>query len=329
MWDALSLWLSLATAPSPVVVGTKAPEQLLLVGAGDIADCSVDDDEQTARLVERHLQASKNAVAFTLGDDVYPEGSLDQFRRCYEPTWGRFKERTLPVVGNHEYLTQNAAGFRAYFAEQRPADAPLWWSTDVQGQGSDGAAVRWHIVVLDSNCDKVDCQAGSPQHQFVAHDLATAAAKTADCTIAMFHHPRFSSGPHGDATAMTDLWAALAEGGVDLALSGHDHIYERFPPLDAKGQRDDAHGIASIVVGTGGRSHYPALLAHRHSAVRFSDAFGVLVLEPHRLGAKVQFVGVDGTVKDVHELRCDGHSAAAPAATSPRPNGGPSRSSSP
>jgi alkaline phosphatase len=300
----LSLVASLAGAPPEAAAVSLSPGQLALVGAGDIADCRTDDDEKTARLVEGVLAQSTGATAFTLGDNVYPDGSPAQFARCYEPTWGRFRRRTIPVVGNHEYRTPNAAGFRGAFAGRFSQDGPLWFSTDVEGKGSDGASLRWHVVVLDSDCDEVDCGAGGPQHTFLERDLRSDRARSADCTVALFHHPRFSSGPHGDATSMTELWKALQDGGVDLALSGHDHIYERFAPLLTDGSRDDAKGIASIVVGTGGKSHYPAGLARPTSVVRLDNAFGVLLVLPKKGGATLRFVDVDGGVRDVHELRC-------------------------
>jgi hypothetical protein len=306
MIRTLAIVALLACAPpsaAPPAV-KLAPGQLALVGAGDIADCKVDDDEKTARLVEGLLGQSQQAWAFTLGDNVYPDGTLDQFARCYEPTWGRFKSRTLPVVGNHDYRTDNAAGFRGTFAGRFTADGPLWWSTDVQGKGSDGTPVRWHVIALDTDCDEVDCKAGGPQHRFVVADLKSKAATTADCTVALFHHPRFSSGPHGDAAGINDLWRALVDGGVDLALSGHDHIYERFPAMNGDGAVDAARGVPSIVVGTGGRSHYPALLARAHSLVRFDNAFGVLAVLPKKGGATLRFLAVDGRVLDEHDLRC-------------------------
>jgi hypothetical protein len=103
---------------------------------------------------------------------------------------------------------------------------------------------------------------------------------------------------------MTALWKALADGGVDLALSGHDHIYERFPALRDDGTPDAARGMPSLVVGTGGRSHYPSLLARAHSVVRFADVFGVVAILPKKGGATIRFVGVDGVVRDEHELLC-------------------------
>jgi 3',5'-cyclic AMP phosphodiesterase CpdA len=303
------------TAPATTAPATTAPAttrsalqiaagQLALVGAGDIADCGNDNDDATARLVQAVLDQSPAARAFTLGDNVYPDGTLEQFARCYEPTWGRFKARTIPVVGNHEYRTPRAAGFRGTFAGRFTADGPLWLSTDVEGTGSDGAPLRWHVIVLDSNCREVGCAPGSPQHAFIESDLRSKAATTADCTVALMHHPRFSSGHHGDDEAVQPLWTALRDGGVDLVLAGHDHIYERFAPLDPAGARDDARGMVSLVVGTGGRSHYPALFARAHSALRVTDAYGALLVLPKKGGATVRFVGVDGAVHDEFDLRC-------------------------
>src|SRR5580765_3613105 len=71
----------------------------VLVGAGDIASC---DDlagaEATAKLIDKIP-----GTVFAVGDLAYPDGSEEQFANCYTPTWGRFKARTRPAPGNHEY----------------------------------------------------------------------------------------------------------------------------------------------------------------------------------------------------------------------------------
>ena len=87
-------------------------------------------------------------------------------------------------------------------------------------------------------------------------DLANHPAR---CTLAYWHHPRFSSGPHGSDETMQPVWAALVKDGADVVLSGHDHLYQRFAPLDASGRVDPAHGVREFVVGTGGGSLYPAV----------------------------------------------------------------------
>jgi alkaline phosphatase len=280
----------------PVVAG-----DLVLVGAGDIADCSTNDDDKTAVLVERVLGKSEKAWAFTLGDNVYPDGTQEEFYRCYEPTWGRFKSRTIPVVGNHDWRTANAGGFRGTFARRFTADGPLWFSVDVEGTGSDGLPARWHVVVLDSNCDKIGCAVGSPQYNWLLADLKKNA--TTKCTVAMFHHPRFSSGPHGDAEAMVPMWAALDKGGVDLVLAGHDHTYERFAALNSEGNVVAGRGIPSVVVGTGGKSHYPIISARKHSAA-VGDDFGVLQVQLDNDGWHSRFIAVGGAESDLSNGTC-------------------------
>ncbi|MDP2345939.1 MAG: metallophosphoesterase [Deltaproteobacteria bacterium] len=282
-------------------LGPVRAGDLVLVGAGDIADCATNDDDKTAVLVERVLAKSEKAWAFTLGDNVYPNGTQEEFFRCYEPTWGRFKGRTLPVVGNHDWRTANAAGFRGTFARRFTGDGPLWYSVDVEGVGSDGQPARWHVVVLDSNCDKVGCAPGSPQYKWLLADLKKNAATK--CTVAMFHHPRFSSGPHGDAEAMVPLWAALDGGGVDLVLAGHDHTYERFAALNSAGVVVAGAGIPSLVIGTGGKSHYPIISARKHS-VAVGDDFGVLQLQLDNDGWHSRFIAVGGVESDVAAGSC-------------------------
>ncbi len=317
---ALSLAFSLAAAAGSLDL---KPGQLALVGAGDIASCSVTDDEKTGALVERELARSEKMWAFTLGDNVYPNGSAEEFLKCYEPAWGKFKSRTIPVVGNHDYRQANASGFRGIFAGRFTSDSPLWHSLDVEGAGSDGTPAKWHVVVLDSNCDKVDCKKDGPQYKWLKKDLQKNAATA--CTIAMFHHPRFSSGPHGDAVEMRELWGALDDAGVDLVLAGHDHVYERFEALTKDGAEVDGRGIASIVAGTGGASHYPIVFTHDHSLVKNTEEYGVLELLLDNGGWTSAFLPVGGGPKDVHKGVCRAPTTKTlpplppPPATTPRP----------
>jgi hypothetical protein len=83
--------------------------------AGDIAYCDkkpalLSDANDTAKLVEAGLAASPDAAVLVLGDNVYQKGTAREFRDCYGPTWGRFKARTYPAPGNHEYYTAGASG---------------------------------------------------------------------------------------------------------------------------------------------------------------------------------------------------------------------------
>jgi hypothetical protein len=235
---------------------TVAPA--VLVGAGDIADCSSPNDEATAALL-----SAFGGTVFTAGDNAYPVGGADDFARCYEPSWGRYKDQTRPAPGNHDYLTPRAAGYFAYFGEAAGVTTQGYYSYDL---------ASWHIVVVNSSAD---ASVGSAQEQWLRADLA---AHPARCTLAYWHHPRFSSGPHGDFLQMDAVWEALYEAGAEVVISGHDHDYERFAPQGPSGSPDSAHGIREFVVGTGGASLGAFYRVRPNSEVRNSTTFGVLLL---------------------------------------------------
>lgn len=254
-------------------------EDPVLVGAGDIADCkALSPAAKTAKLLD-HIEGT----VFTLGDDAYESGSPREFADCYGPTWGRHKARTKPVVGNHEYRTAYASGYYDYFGAAAGDRTKGYYSYDLG---------TWHVIVVNSNCAEIaGCKAGSPQEQWVRADLA---AHPAPCTVAMWHHPRYSSGEHGDDKSMRDIWKALYDAGADVVLSGHDHDYERFAPRDADSKADPARGIRQFVVGTGGRNLYKWEHRDVDSEVRNNQTFGVFKMTLHPKGYDWEFIPVEG-----------------------------------
>jgi hypothetical protein len=262
----------------------------VLVGAGDIADCkALSPAAKTANLLDRI-----EGTVFTLGDTAYVSGTPKEFADCYAPTWGRQKARTRPAVGNHEYRTAFANGYYDYFGAAAGDRTKGYYSYDL------GA---WHVVVVNSNCGEIGgCKAGSPQEQWLRADLN---AHPALCTVAMWHHPRYSSGDHGDDKSMRDIFQALYEAGADVVLSGHDHDYERFAPQDADGRADPARGIRQFVVGTGGRELYKWKHPDANSEVKNDETFGVLKLTLHTDGYDWEFVPVEGeSFKDGGSAKC-------------------------
>jgi hypothetical protein len=268
------LLLDFRSPPPPPARGGEAS----LVAVGDIGDCDSSEDEAVARLVAR----SPGTLA-TLGDTVYESGSPQQFADCYAPAWERFRARTRPATGNHDYETDGARGYFDYFGAAAGAPDRGYYSYDL------GA---WHVVVLNSNCSGVGgCQAGSPQERWLAADLA---AHPARCTLAYWHHPRFSSGKHGDFEQMQDVWQTLYDAGADLVLNGHDHDYERFAPQTPTGDADPARGIVEFVVGTGGKGLTDIGDPRPNSAIRDDQTFGVLRLRLHPSGYDWRFVPIPG-----------------------------------
>lgn len=268
-----------ATARGMVVVAavsvTPQPTPVVLVGAGDIASCSSNDDEATAKLLDGIA-----GTVFTAGDNAYEDGSASDYANCYGPTWGRHKSRTRPTIGNHEYNTAGAGGYFGYFGSVAGDPLAGYYSYDLGG---------WHIIVLNSN---ILMNAGSAQESWLRTDLANHPRK---CTLAMWHHPRFSSGQHGSSTASQPLWQALYEAGADVVVVGHDHLYERFAPQTSDGQVDAARGIREFVVGTGGAGLYPFSNPAANSQAKNNTTHGVLKLTLYGDRYDWKFIPVAGS----------------------------------
>jgi hypothetical protein len=250
-----------------------------LLAAGDIADCTP-GAEQTAAVLDQF----PGTVA-ALGDTAYEHGSDADFANCYDPTWGRHKQRTRPTVGSHEYDTPGAAGYWNYFGAAAGEPGKGWYSYDL------GA---WHIVVLNSSCAEVGgCFEGSPQVEWLREDLA---AHPSECTAAYWHVPRYSSGQkHGDDLNYVAMWQVLYEFGVEFVMSGNDHHYERFAPQTPFGDVDLTDGIRQFVVGTGGRFLRPMTdTAPANSQARDNTTFGVLRVDLLDWGYEWEFVPVEG-----------------------------------
>ncbi len=278
-----------ARTPTPTL-----PADPVLVGAGDVATCSGTGDEATAALLDAVVASDPGATIFAAGDDAYESGTAAEFAGCYAPSWGRHKARTRPVVGNHDYLTAGAAGYFGYFGAAAGDPAEGYYSFDL------GA---WHVVVLNSNCNEVGgCKADAPQGRWLTADLA---AHPAACTLALWHHPRFTSAQSGIPPAMLPVWQSLYAAGADLVVNGHDHIYERFAPQDPVGAADPARGIREIVVGTGGRSHDRLLTLRANSEARTATTYGVLKLTLHPTGYDWEFLPVAGqSFRDAGSTAC-------------------------
>lgn len=269
---------AIAADPSSTVPGSDP----VVLAAGDIADCGTRGASLTAKVL-----SETPGTILAVGDLAYPSGRPEDFTRCYQPTWGRFKDRTYPVPGNHEYKTDEAAGYFAYWGE-RAAPAGMATPSGSRSLATSSSRSRaaagyysfdvgaWHIVALNTN---IDFSPDSPQATWLRADLRRSDAL---CKLAFFHHPIFTSGEHKGEDDLSPLLHLLNEGGVSVAISGHDHDYERFAPMDGQG-RPDPDGVRAFVAGTGG-AHLRSLAAGRTkgSEVANDDAWGVLRLVLHK-----------------------------------------------
>ena len=261
------------------VSADDAPVTVVAVG-----DTSCDQDQRAEygengwdcrdAAVANAVSAATPDAVLMLGDLQYECGTSAEFEAGFDRAWGPLVDRMYPVPGNHDYgmgcANQSTSGYAQAFGPRVGGPGQLYYSANV---GS------WHVVALDSNCDlKGDCGADSPQGRWLANDLAESDAM---CTLAVMHHPRFSSGAHGDGQMVEELWQVLASGGVDVVLAGHDHDYERFAAMTPAGEIDDS-GMPSFVVGTGGRNLRTFDGEPRPgSEYRTDELYGYLALQLH------------------------------------------------
>lgn len=290
------LWLP------PAGAGRAEGPPVTLLAAGDIAYCQpswgwrllfwlIDRPHPqpgavaTARLLDR-----LPGTILALGDLAYPHGTTEQFRDCYGPTWGRHKDRTWPVPGNHEYY-EGAAPYYAYWGPRAGQPEHGYYSFNL------GA---WHIVALNSN---IDATAGSAQERWLRADLAASKAR---CILAFWHSPVFSSGKYGDLPEMLDAYRALYEAGASVVLAAHSHNYERLGPMDPDGRADLEGGIRNFVVGTGGARLRPNEMRppRPNSEVLDASSWGLLEFTLHDDRYDWRFIPVEG-----HELQDSGSAA--------------------
>jgi hypothetical protein len=213
---------TLKSAPAP---GSTGRVQFVALG-----DSGGGGSDQSALL--KQLETVPFDFMIHVGDIAYDNGLLPEFEsrffRVYAPL---LAERPIfPASGNHEYDTDDAAPFRQVFALPEnggPAGVERWYSYD------------WgnvHFVVLDTE------RSGQAQADWLEADLT---ANKLPWTIVYGHKPPHSSGEHGDDPGFNQWFVPiLSAHHVPLVLSGHDHDYERFNPID---------GVTYIVTGGGGK----------------------------------------------------------------------------
>ena len=253
------------TSTQALAVGraTAAESLPTIVAVGDIAcppGSAVTTTTCRQASTASYASSLKPTWVIPLGDLQYQKGSLDGFRRSYDKSWGALKSISKPVPGNHEYMTSHAAGYFGYFSGAKTRGYDVF---EVGG---------WRVYRLNSNCDKISCATEKAWFEQQLRDHPTA------CTVMAMHHPRYSSGlEHGSSTIARNLWRTAYAHGVDVALAGHDHDYERFRRMDAEGVYR-GKGIVSFVSGTGGKSLYHMGRKRTNSQYFQATKFGVLQL---------------------------------------------------
>lgn len=266
------------------VATARAP---VIVAAGDIAcaDSPCEPQRRTAGLIRR---IDPKAV-LVLGDAQYPDGGYGDYLSSYHATWGRFRGRTHPTPGNHDYYTEGASGYFRYFGKRAHHKSGGTYSFNI------GA---WRVVSINTG-------RGHPESDLIERVRRNLARDRHRCDLAFFHHPAFSSGSeHGSDDRMRDLWAMLQHAGVDVVLNGHEHSYERFAQLDAEGRPNAGSGMREFVVGTGGARLYELGAGIRGSQSRIDDRHGLLRMRLRARSYVWKFVSVAGSTLDRGRTQC-------------------------
>jgi hypothetical protein len=273
----------LAALLGVVSVTTAVAADPVLLGAGDIADCP---EHPGADLTANLIDGIAGTV-MAIGDTVQEIGAVSEYSDCYDPTWGRFLDRTRPAVGNHEYVTDNAQPYFDYFgAASGPQNRGGWYAYNL---GS------WRIYVLNSNCNKgIDCDA---QLRWLKIALRS---HPRDCIAAYWHHPMWSSFYKSSTYAMVHpFYKALYAYNADVLITGHHHAYERFRPLTPDGIYS-RKGVRQFTVGTGGTADWQDLReVQAGSRKRINNIWGVLKLTLHPGSYDYQFIAAGSPMLDV------------------------------
>ncbi len=217
------------------------------------------------------------------GDLAYPSGTMEEFRNCFEPSFGKFKSRMRAAPGNHDYVASvSADSYFNYFGERSGPNRLGYYSF---------RAGEWTVFMLNSN---VPITKNSAQFAFVQRTMQQAPTL---CTMAVLHHPFDSSGINGPTPILRDMWELMYNLGGDVVIAGHDHVYERHAPVDPSQRRDDAKGIRQFTVGTGGAPLYNKVLAGLNSEF-FVATFGMLRIKLDPALYEWQFMDMNGNVLD-------------------------------
>ncbi|GAA0593401.1 alkaline phosphatase [Kribbella sandramycini] len=260
----------------------------VLAAAGDIAkQCTASDSScihpKTAKLIE----TIKPANIITMGDNQYDDAHLSDFQNYFDKTWGKYKSIMKPSPGNHEsYDSPAFSGYEKYFGAIAKPNGKRYYSWE---KGN------WHFVALDSNDFATSEKLAEPaQMTWLKADLA---ANTKPCVVTYYHHPRWSTGERGDNPDGVDLWKVMTDNKVDLVLTGHDHHYERFFPVNNSGSVDQTNGTVQIIGGMAGASPYKLGPAKSRTAKRMVS-YGVLKLTMTENSWTSQLIGLNNEVLD-------------------------------
>ena len=225
--------------PAAVAAAVVAGGQTAIVlGVGDIGMCGRAEVAQVARLV-----ATLEGSLLLAGDIAYFQGTAANFRDCFNPSWGRFRDR---VVSRSPATTNTSrrvpAPYFDYFGDAAGPAGRGYYSTMIGD---------WLVLMLNSNIP------ARPAHRNGNSRVRSCRHSARRARMAVWHHPLLHAPVRADRTSfMRDMWALLEASRAEVVLNGHDHLYERFARQMPDGRPDPVNGIRQFTAGTGGAELY-------------------------------------------------------------------------
>jgi hypothetical protein len=269
---------------------SSATDPVTLIGAGDVHAHINRTKGPIVRATAALVAAEPTATAFVVGDNAGVQGSTVEYG-YYHQTWGGFKDRTLFVVGDHDYLASSTA--TPYYDYTNGAGGP-------RGKGYYAKTIgAWRCYFLNSHLLRGE------QATWLAKDLPLYPHLH---KLAVWHKPMFASvcAHHGKAMSvpfqLRPWWQVLQKHRAELVMVGHVHRYERFARLTWDGQATDA-GIRQFIVGTGGGVKYFVQTPHPHSEQQIVE-HGVFRLVLHADRYEWEFIDIAGVIRDSGSTLC-------------------------
>ena len=240
-------------------------------------------------------------LVVTVGDNNYPDGAAEtidknigkHYAKFIAPYRGAFgpgaaSNRFFPALGNHDWKAAGAQPYLDYF--------------ELPGNERYYELLRGAVQLFFVDSDPREPDGITRDSRQALWLRAALARSTAAHRWVLFHHPPFSSGPHGSTPELQ--WPFRAWGATAV-FSGHDHDYERF----------DVGGMPYVVVGTGGMGLY-SLRERVDGSVTRIERHGALRIDVTRAGAAAEFVSASDPTRDAFSLPAASQLAAPEALVS-------------
>lgn len=230
--------------------------------------------------VTGNLAKGNPELVVTMGDNVYYDGTEDEYRRNWDPdsAFGSIRRNfpVMPSLGNHDTRTSADPYFRRF----PELDGARYYSFTNKGV---------YFAALDTNQSLAP---DSPQWKWLDRDMAASDAKF---RVLYFHHPMFTGYPKA-GSLQGYLAPLIARHGVELVLSGHEHNYSRSRPFTAG-------GATEIIAGGGGHTVHP-FIGKQHDFTAWRDVdFGHVEVEVRDDALVSRYVTRNGEVRDTQVLR--------------------------